>query len=70
MPDPKLKWNEQTQHNVWGEINWEEFNQVSKGNGPCNAERMAARRKAHDDGAWVREAALAHAEKKNKRNAA
>lgn len=70
VPDPKLKWNEQTQHYDWGEINWEEFNQVIKGNGPCNAERMAARRKAHDDGAWVREAALAHAEKKNKRNAA
>ncbi len=70
VPDPKLKWNESTQHYDWGEINWEEFHQVIQGNGPCNAERMAARRKAHAEGAWVREAALAHAAKKAKRNAA
>ncbi|MBS1944385.1 MAG: 1,2-phenylacetyl-CoA epoxidase subunit A, partial [Bacteroidetes bacterium] len=56
VPDPKLKWNESTQHYDWGEINWEEFHQVIQGNGPCNAERMAARRKAHAEGAWVREA--------------
>ncbi|MCC6839882.1 MAG: 1,2-phenylacetyl-CoA epoxidase subunit A [Flavobacteriales bacterium] len=70
VPDPKLKWNETIQHYDWGEIDWEEFNQVIRGNGPCNAERMAARRKAHADGAWVREAALAHAGKKAKRSAA
>jgi len=70
VPDPKLKWNESTQHYDWGEINWEEFHQVIQGNGPCNAERMAARRKAHAEGAWVREAALAYAEKKAKRKAA
>ena len=70
IPDPKLKWNEATQHYDWGEIDWTEFNEVIRGNGPCNAERMAARRKAHADGAWVREAALAYAGKKSKRNAA
>ena len=70
IPDPKLKWNEETQHYDWGEIDWTEFFDVIKGNGPCNKERMAARRKAHADGAWVREAALAYAEKKAKRKAA
>lgn len=70
IPDPDLKWNEQTQHYDFGKINWEEFQQVIKGNGPCNRERMAARRKAHEDGAWVREAALAYAEKKAKKQAA
>ncbi|MBS1940019.1 MAG: 1,2-phenylacetyl-CoA epoxidase subunit A [Bacteroidetes bacterium] len=70
IPDPKLKWNEATQHYDWGEIDWTEFNDVIRGNGPCNAERMAARRKAHADGAWVREAALAYAGKKGKGKAA
>jgi ring-1,2-phenylacetyl-CoA epoxidase subunit PaaA len=51
-------------------IDWEEFNQVLAGNGPCNRERLAARRKAHDEGAWVREAALAHAEKRKTRQLA
>ena len=51
-------------------IDWEEFNQVLAGNGPCNRDRLAARRKAHDDGAWVREAALAYAEKRRQRQLA
>ncbi len=66
IPDPDLKWNEEKLHYDFGEINWDEFWNVIKGNGPCNKERLAARVKAHEDGAWVREAALAHAEKKKK----
>jgi ring-1,2-phenylacetyl-CoA epoxidase subunit PaaA len=65
LPDSEIHWNEQTGHYDFGEINWEEFYQVLKGNGPCNRERLEARKKAHADGAWVREAAAAHAEKKN-----
>ncbi|PCJ80458.1 MAG: 1,2-phenylacetyl-CoA epoxidase subunit A [Bacteroidetes bacterium] len=64
IPDPDLKWNEDTGHYDFGEIDWVEFNNVLSGNGPCNNERLEARNKAHDDGAWVREAALAYAEKK------
>ena len=63
VPDADLKWNEERGAHDFGEIDWEEFFQVLKGNGPCNEERMAARRKAHEDGAWVREAVAAHAEK-------
>lgn len=63
LPDDKLKWNEERKHYDFGEINWDEFWQVVKGNGPCNKQRLDARRKAHDDGAWVREAAMAYAEK-------
>ncbi len=70
IPDPKLKWNESTQHYDWGEIDWTEFNNVVAGNGPCNKERLAARNKAHAEGAWVREAALAHAAKKAKKEKA
>ncbi len=70
IPDPKLKWNEETKHYDWGEIDWTEFFDVIKGNGPCNKERLTARQKAHADGAWVREAALAYAEKKAKKKAA
>ncbi|MBK8710770.1 MAG: 1,2-phenylacetyl-CoA epoxidase subunit A [Niastella sp.] len=66
LPDPHLKWNEQKKSYDFGEINWEEFWNVVKGNGPCNKERIDARIKAHEQGAWVREAALAYAEKKNK----
>ena len=66
IPDKDLKWNEKTGHHDFGEINWDEFYSVISGNGPCNKERLAARNKAHDDGAWVREAALAYAEKKQK----
>ncbi|MEI8053198.1 MAG: 1,2-phenylacetyl-CoA epoxidase subunit PaaA [Bacteroidota bacterium] len=67
LPDPNLKWNENRKHYDFGEINWEEFWSVVKGNGPCNKQRLVARNKAHDEGAWVRAAAIAYAEKrKNK----
>ena len=64
IPDADLKWNEEKKHYDFGEINWDEFWKVVNGNGPCNKERMEARIKAHEDGAWVREAAMAFAEKK------
>ena len=64
VPDENLRLNEETGHYEHSEIDWREFYDVLAGNGPCNRERMAKRRKAHDDGAWVREAARAHAEKK------
>jgi ring-1,2-phenylacetyl-CoA epoxidase subunit PaaA len=67
IPDPDLKWNEERQHYDFGAINWDEFWNVIKGNGPCNKERLSARVKAHEDGTWVREAALAHARKKPKK---
>jgi ring-1,2-phenylacetyl-CoA epoxidase subunit PaaA len=63
LPDPELRLDEETGHWRYGEIDWNEFKQVIAGNGPCNRERLAARRKAHDEGEWVREAALAYAEK-------
>jgi len=63
-PDPDLKWNEDTGHYDFGEINWAEFYAVLKGNGPCNHERLAKRKKAIDEGAWVREAAVAYANKR------
>lgn len=66
IPDKDLKWNDETKHYDYGDIDWEEFWNVIKGYGPCNKERLAARNKAHEDGKWVREAALAHAEKKKK----
>lgn len=68
IPDPDLKWNADTDHYEFGEIDWDHFWDVVKGNGPCNRERIAHKRKAWDDGAWVREAALAHAAKKSARN--
>ncbi|MCL4125237.1 UNVERIFIED_CONTAM: hypothetical protein GTU68_036404 [Idotea baltica] len=64
IPDEDLKWNKNKGHYDFGAINWDEFWQVVKGHGPCNKERLAARQKAYDDGAWVREAALAYSEKK------
>ncbi|MDP4827201.1 MAG: 1,2-phenylacetyl-CoA epoxidase subunit A [Flavobacteriales bacterium] len=64
VPDADLKWNEERGHYDFGAIDWEEFYNVIKGNGPCNRERLAARRKAHENGAWVREAATAHANKR------
>ena len=70
IPDPDLKWNPQTKHYDIGEIDWQEFTDVLKGNGPCNKARLAARRKAHEDGAWVREAAQAYAHKSQQRDAA
>ncbi len=69
LPDPKLRWNEELERHEFGEIDWNEFNQVLKGNGPCNAERLAVRRRAHSQGAWVREAAMAYAEKQRLRSA-
>jgi ring-1,2-phenylacetyl-CoA epoxidase subunit PaaA len=63
MPDPLLKWNEARGHHDFGPIDWDEFWRVVNGHGPCNKERLAARVKAWDDGAWVREAAMAHAQK-------
>lgn len=67
IPDPDLKWNEERGHYDFGEIDWDEFWQVVKGNGPCNKERLAARNKAWDEGAWVREAAMAYADKKSQK---
>ena len=67
LPDPELKWNEARGQHDFGAIDWDEFWQVVNGNGPCNKERLATRVKAWDDGAWVREAALAHARKQEQR---
>jgi ring-1,2-phenylacetyl-CoA epoxidase subunit PaaA len=69
VPDPDLKWNEKRGQYDFGVINWDEFYNVIKGNGPCNKQRLEARNKAHEDGAWVREAAMAYAEKKRNRAA-
>jgi len=68
MPDPKIKWNEERGHYDFGEIDWDEFWQVVKGNGPCNKERLQARIDAWEEGQWVRDAAMAYAEKKEKIN--
>lgn len=68
LPDPDLKYNESRGHYDFGAINWDEFYQVVAGNGPCNKERLAARIKAHEEGAWVREAASAYAEKQQIKN--
>ena len=70
MPDNELKWNDETGHHDFGEIDWDEFNDVLAGNGPCNEERLAVRNKAHDDGAWVRKAAVAYAEKTKRKTKA
>ena len=64
IPDPNLKWNEETGHYDYSPINWDEFWQVVNGNGPCNKERIEARTKAKEEGMWVREAAMAYAEKR------
>ena len=64
VPDTDLKWNEAKKGYDYSEPNWAEFKQVISGNGPCNKERLAARNKAHDEGAWVREAAQAFAKKR------
>jgi ring-1,2-phenylacetyl-CoA epoxidase subunit PaaA len=63
LPDPDLRWNEERGHWDFGPIDWDEFWRVLKGDGPCNAERLAHRRAAHEEGAWVREAANAYAAK-------
>jgi len=65
LPDPELKWNEARQHHDFGAIDWNEFWNVIAGNGPCNRERLGARVDAWDNGAWVREAALAYARKQS-----
>ena len=67
IPDDKLTWNAEKKAYDFGEIDWEEFWNVVKGNGPCNKERLAARNKAWNDGEWVRDAAMVYAEKKKKR---
>ncbi|TCS63302.1 1,2-phenylacetyl-CoA epoxidase subunit PaaA [Primorskyibacter sedentarius] len=70
VPDETLKWNEEKGGYDFAEPDWDEFFEVIKGNGPCNAERLAARNKAWDDGKWVREGLLAHAEKRKLRKVA
>jgi ring-1,2-phenylacetyl-CoA epoxidase subunit PaaA len=63
VPDPALRWNPESGHYDFGPIDWKEFHEVIKGNGPCNRDRLRTRVRAWEDGAWVREAALAHAER-------
>ncbi len=65
LPDDQLKFNPETKHYDFGPINWEEFNEVVSGNGPCNKQRMKQRNDAHEKGQWVREAAAAYAAKYN-----
>lgn len=67
VPDPDLKWNEERGHYDFGEIDWEEFYQVVKGNGPCNNQRLVHHKKAHNEGAWVREAAQAYVQKQREK---
>ena len=69
LPDPDLGFDEESGHWRFGEIDWSEFYAVLKGNGPCNAQRMEHRRRAHEEGAWVREAANAYAAKQAAREA-
>ncbi|MEO7980417.1 MAG: 1,2-phenylacetyl-CoA epoxidase subunit PaaA [Sporichthyaceae bacterium] len=70
LPDPDLHLDEATGHYVFGDIDWPEFFAVLKGNGPCNQQRIEHRRRAHDEGAWVREAATAYAAKQSARRPA
>jgi ring-1,2-phenylacetyl-CoA epoxidase subunit PaaA len=70
LPDPELTWNAARGRYDFGPVDWDEFMAVVKGNGPCNAQRIARRQAAHDDGAWVREAAAAHAAKHEARRKA
>jgi ring-1,2-phenylacetyl-CoA epoxidase subunit PaaA len=67
IPDAKLRFNEATQHWDFGDIDWAEFKRVIAGDGPCNKQRMRQRNAAHEEGRWVREAALAHAGKRGAR---
>ena len=67
LPDPDLRWNEERGSYDFGEIDFTELFEVIKGNGPCNKQRLAHRVKAHEDGAWVREAADAYAAKQARR---
>jgi ring-1,2-phenylacetyl-CoA epoxidase subunit PaaA len=70
IPDPDLKWNDETGQYDFGAIDWDEFWRVVKGNGPCNRDRLRARQKAHEEGTWVRDAAMAYAEKRRQRTEA
>ena len=70
IPDPELRLDEASGHYRFGAIDWAEFNEVLRGNGPCNRERLTARREAHESGRWVREAAAAYAEKQRARTGA
>jgi ring-1,2-phenylacetyl-CoA epoxidase subunit PaaA len=70
IPDPDLQFNDETKNWEFGPIDWNEFWRVVKGDGPCNRERLAARNQAHDEGAWVRAAAEAHAAKHARETAA
>lgn len=70
IPDPDLKWNEERGHYDYSEPDWSEFYDVLKGNGPCSVDRIETRKKAWDDGAWVREALMAHSEKQKTKVAA
>lgn len=69
LPDPELRWNEERGHHDFGEIDWTEFWEVLKGNGPCNEQRITQRRRAHEEGAWVRDAAAAYATKQQTQRA-
>jgi ring-1,2-phenylacetyl-CoA epoxidase subunit PaaA len=69
LPDPDLKWNEERGHYDFGAIDWDEFWAVVNGHGPCNRQRLRTRVAAHENGAWVREAAAAYAEKQARRRA-
>jgi ring-1,2-phenylacetyl-CoA epoxidase subunit PaaA len=66
LPDPQLRWNAERQHYDFGAIDWDEFWQVVKGNGPCNRQRMEHKVKVHEETRWVREAALAYATKRSR----
>ena len=70
VPDKDLKWNEERGHYDFGTINWDEFRNVIKGNGPCNKQRLEARKKAWEEGQWVRDAAMAYAEKRKAKKVA
>jgi ring-1,2-phenylacetyl-CoA epoxidase subunit PaaA len=69
IPDPDLRFNAASGHYEFGAIDWDEFHQVLKGNGPCNRERLATRIQAHEDGRWFRDALAAHADKHSARAA-
>jgi len=69
VPDEALRWDAASEHYRFGAIDWSEFQNVLKGNGPCNRERLEARQRAHEEGRWVREAAVAHAKKQRERAA-
>ncbi len=70
VPDPDLKWNEERGRYDFGQVDWDEFHNVVRGNGPCNRERLSTRRQAYEDGAWFRDALVAHADKQATRKAA